>query len=152
MSNTTQKKQIQKPRIGVYGLTGCAGDQLLIIHTEDEILNLFGAADIRSFVMASSQPIEEELDVALIEGSVSTQEQAEHVKEIEAIDLLLPVVRRTGPHCFLPDLRPVGKATLPPWDVGVCVHRGVDWHAILTAQAQPLGEVEGVGQVAHADD
>ncbi len=82
MSNTIQKKQIQKPRIGIYGLTGCAGDQLLIIHTEDEILNLFGAADIRSFVMASSSPIEEELDVALIEGSVSTQEQADHVKEI----------------------------------------------------------------------
>ena len=63
-----------KPKIGIYGFTGCAGDQLLIIHTEDEILNLFGAVDIQSFVMASSNPIEGDLDVAFIEGSVSTQE------------------------------------------------------------------------------
>ncbi|MHA2143786.1 MAG: hypothetical protein ACXADD_20105 [Candidatus Thorarchaeota archaeon] len=48
------EKTIVKPRVGVYGYTGCAGDQLLIIHTEDQILNLFEAADIKSFVMASS--------------------------------------------------------------------------------------------------
>ncbi|TET07888.1 MAG: NADH:ubiquinone oxidoreductase, partial [Candidatus Thorarchaeota archaeon] len=33
----------EKPKVGIYGFTGCAGDKLLIIHTEDEILNLFGA-------------------------------------------------------------------------------------------------------------
>jgi sulfhydrogenase subunit delta len=82
MSTTGTEKVIQKPRIGVYGFTGCAGDQLVIIHTEDELLNLFGAVDLRSFVMASSNPPEGDLDVALIEGSISTQEEAEHIKEI----------------------------------------------------------------------
>ena len=71
-----------KPKIGIYGFTGCAGDQLLIIHTEDEILNLFGAANIQSFVMASSNPIEDELDVAFVAGSVSTMEEIEHLHEI----------------------------------------------------------------------
>ena len=73
---------LEKLRIGIYGLTGCAGDQLLIIHTEDEILNLFGAANIQSFVMASSNPIEDEMDVAFVEGSVSTKEEEEHLHEI----------------------------------------------------------------------
>ncbi len=77
-----QKTEIKKPRIGVYGFTGCAGDQLLIIHTEDEIVNLFNAADIKSFVMASSNPEEGPLDVAFIEGSVSTEENLHHLKEI----------------------------------------------------------------------
>jgi len=82
MASKTETKTSSKPRVGVYGFTGCAGDQLVLIHTEDEILNLFNAADIRSFVMASSKPIEEELDVAIVEGSISTQEQKEHILEI----------------------------------------------------------------------
>lgn len=76
------KKVVPKPKIGIYGFTGCAGDQLIIIHTEDEILNLFGSVDIQSFVMASSNPIEGELDVAFVEGSVSTEEEKEHIHEI----------------------------------------------------------------------
>ncbi len=75
-------EQVQKPRVGVYGLTGCAGDQLVLVHSEDYLLDLFNAADIRSFVMASSNPVEGELDVALVEGSVSTEEEREHLKDI----------------------------------------------------------------------
>jgi len=71
-----------KPRVGVYGFTGCAGDQLLLIHTEDELLNLFRAVNIHSFVMASSKPIEEALDVAFVEGSISTEEEKEHLLDI----------------------------------------------------------------------
>jgi len=82
MTTTQEKKVAPKPKIGVYGFTGCAGDQLLIIHTEDEILNLFGSTDIQSFVMASSNPTEGELDVAFVEGSVSTSEEEEHILDI----------------------------------------------------------------------
>lgn len=79
----SQKNSIQvKPRVGVYGFTGCAGDQLVLIHTEDELLNLFGAVNMQSFVMASSNPIEGELDVAFVEGSISTEEEKEHLLDI----------------------------------------------------------------------
>ncbi len=71
-----------RPKVGIYGFTGCAGDQLLIIHTEDQLLNLFNSVEFSSFTMASSNPIEGELDVAFIEGSVSTEEQKEHILEI----------------------------------------------------------------------
>jgi sulfhydrogenase subunit delta len=71
-----------KPKVGIYGFTGCAGDQLLIIHTENEILNLFNSVELRSFVMASSNPIEEELDIAFIEGSISTEEDRDHILKI----------------------------------------------------------------------
>ncbi|MGQ4911271.1 MAG: NADH:ubiquinone oxidoreductase [Candidatus Thorarchaeota archaeon] len=79
MAGTQQRP---KPKVGIYGFTGCAGDQLLLIHTEEEILNLFESLDIQSFVMASSNPIEGELDVAFVEGSVSTEEEREHLLEI----------------------------------------------------------------------
>ncbi len=90
MTNT--KSIPQKPRVGIYGFTGCAGDQLILIHTEDELLNLFNAADIRSFVMASSKPIEEELDVALIEGSISTEAEREHLLEIRKRSKILVAI------------------------------------------------------------
>ncbi|HIJ16772.1 MAG TPA: hypothetical protein HA364_03210 [Thermoplasmata archaeon] len=70
------------PKIGVYGFTGCAGDQLMILNCEDQIVDLFGATEIRSFVMAKSDNHEGELDVALVEGSISTEEQLKHLKEI----------------------------------------------------------------------
>jgi sulfhydrogenase subunit delta len=73
---------LTKPKVGIYGFTGCAGDQLLIIHTEDEILNLYNSVDLRSFVMASSNPIEEELDIAFIEGSISTEKERDHILKI----------------------------------------------------------------------
>ena len=82
MTIANKHKEVAKPKIGVYGFTGCAGDQLIIIHTEDEILNLFGSTDIQSFVMASSNPIEGELDVAFVEGSISTEEEKEHIQDI----------------------------------------------------------------------
>ena len=72
----------ERPKVGIYGFTGCAGDQLLILHTEDELLNLYNAVDFRSFTMASSNPIEGELDIAFIEGSISTEEDREHIIKI----------------------------------------------------------------------
>jgi len=72
----------EKLKIGVYGFTGCAGDQLLIIHSEDQLLDFFNVAEIRSFLMAKSDNIDDELDVAFVEGSISTKEQVEKIKEI----------------------------------------------------------------------
>ena len=43
-----------KPKVGIFGLTGCAGDQLVILNCEDELLDLVELIDIRSFLMASS--------------------------------------------------------------------------------------------------
>ena len=71
-----------KPKIGIYELTGCAGDALLIVDCEMELLDIFNAADIQSFAMAKSDNIDGELDVALVEGSVSTEKEIEELKDI----------------------------------------------------------------------
>ena len=72
----------KKKRVGLYGFTGCNGDQLTIIHSEDRLLDFFGSAEIKSFSLAKSDNENTELDIAFVEGSVSNQEQAEQVKEI----------------------------------------------------------------------
>ena len=68
---------MSKPTVGIFGLTGCAGDQLLILDCEDELLGLVELLDIRDFVMASSARDElSMLDVALVEGAVVTSRGA----------------------------------------------------------------------------
>lgn len=72
----------KKKNVGIYGLTGCNGDQLTIIHSEDKLLPLFDAVCIKSFSLAKSDNDDTGLDIALVEGSVSNQEQAAHVMNI----------------------------------------------------------------------
>jgi len=72
-----------KPKVGFYSFSGCEGDLLTIIHCEDELLDIFAAVDIRSFRMASSEKHDDEpLDVAFVEGSITTKQQVEKVKGI----------------------------------------------------------------------
>jgi coenzyme F420-reducing hydrogenase gamma subunit len=71
-----------KPRVGIYGLTSCAGDQLVLLNCEEELLDIVAAVDLRSFVMAQSDPEETELDVAFVEGSVAQQRDLAALKDI----------------------------------------------------------------------
>jgi coenzyme F420-reducing hydrogenase gamma subunit len=74
---------MSKPTVGVFGLTGCAGDQLVILNCEDQLLDLVGALDIRDFLMASSDNDSRcELDVALVEGAVLSTRDEEALKRI----------------------------------------------------------------------
>ncbi|MBN2380364.1 hypothetical protein JXM67_11250 [candidate division WOR-3 bacterium] len=74
---------VKKPKVGFYSFSGCEGDLLTIIHCEDELLDIFGAVDVRSFRMASSERHDDEsLDVAFVEGSITTKQQSEKIKKI----------------------------------------------------------------------
>jgi coenzyme F420-reducing hydrogenase gamma subunit len=82
-----------KPVVGIFGLTGCAGDQLVIINCEDELLDIVNAVDIRDFLMASSDNDTAcALDVALVEGAVMSARDQERLKEIRARAKLLVAI------------------------------------------------------------
>jgi sulfhydrogenase subunit delta len=72
----------EKVKIGIYELTGCAGDALLIVDCEEELVNIFQAADIEAFLMAKSDNRDGQLDVAMVEGSVSTEKEKEELLDI----------------------------------------------------------------------
>lgn len=72
-----------RPTVGIFGLTGCAGDQLAILNCEDELLRLVELLDVRDFLMASSDNDEEaRLDIALVEGAVLSERDEAKVKAI----------------------------------------------------------------------
>lgn len=68
---------MSKPTVGIFGLTGCAGDQLVVLDCEDQLLDLVALLDIRDFLMASSaEDVECSLDIAFVEGAVLTMRDA----------------------------------------------------------------------------
>ena len=74
----------------MFGLSGCAGDQLALLDCEDELLEVFARADVRDFLMASSRSDEEcRLDVALVEGAVLSRRDEEALRRIRARSRLL---------------------------------------------------------------
>ncbi|MHA2358124.1 MAG: NADH-quinone oxidoreductase subunit B family protein [Candidatus Heimdallarchaeaceae archaeon] len=80
----------KKPVVGVFGFSGCAGDQLAILHFEDELVDFFTSADIKFFHMAQSHQEVEKVDIAIVEGSINTTKQLEELKEIrEKADIIV---------------------------------------------------------------
>lgn len=71
-----------KPKIGVYALTSCYGCQLKLA-TVSRILEIADSVDIKSFYMLTSDSsIHEGVDIAFVEGSVSTENDLSELKEI----------------------------------------------------------------------
>ena len=74
---------MSKPTVGIFGLTGCAGDQLVILNCEDQLLNLVSLIDVRDFLMASSENDAAcPLDIALVEGAVLSNKDLERLRAI----------------------------------------------------------------------
>ena len=74
---------MSKPTVGIFGLTGCAGDQLVILNCEDRLLDLVALIDVREFLMASSENDTAcKLDLALVEGAVVSQRDADRLRAI----------------------------------------------------------------------
>jgi coenzyme F420-reducing hydrogenase gamma subunit len=73
---------MSKPRLGVFKFSSCDGCQLSILDAEDELLELLGRVELADFLEASSASAGAPYDVALVEGSISTEEEVERIIRI----------------------------------------------------------------------
>lgn len=79
-----------KPRVGIFGLSGCWGEQIVILNCEDELLDLLGAIEVVDFLGGSSENDESgPLDIALVEGSVGQARDEETLRKVRARSKLL---------------------------------------------------------------
>ena len=76
--------QEAKPRVAVFKMASCDGCQLQLLDAEEALLELAGAIDIVHFAEASSDMRPGPYDVTLVEGSVSTPEQVEQIRDIRS--------------------------------------------------------------------
>lgn len=72
---------LEKPKIGVFGLTGCEGCQLQIANKEETLGDLLSLVDVRNFRLISSDKADD-YDIAFVEGSVTREDEVERLKKI----------------------------------------------------------------------
>ena len=72
------------PRVVVFSLASCFGCQVMITNIESHLLDVLGLIDLRYWQLASSVPMPEDYDVAVIEGAVTTEESEALVRKIRA--------------------------------------------------------------------
>jgi sulfhydrogenase subunit delta len=80
-----------KPKIGIYGFSGCWGEQIVILNCEDQLLDIVGAVDIVDFLGGSSvNDTTSRLLIAFVEGSIAnTREENDLLKVRGRSDLLI---------------------------------------------------------------
>ncbi len=80
-----------KPKIAVFSLTGCEGCSLAILELEDALLDILGAVEIVNFREAMTER-GWDIDIAFVDGAVSTPSDVEEVKHIrECSKILVPI-------------------------------------------------------------
>jgi len=71
-----------KPRIAVHKFSSCDGCQLAFLNAGEALLTLSELTDIAHFVEAGSMGPEAPVDIAFVEGSIATSDDAERIRRI----------------------------------------------------------------------
>lgn len=74
---------MSKPRVAIFDFACCEGCQLQIVNLEEEILDLIGAVDVVEWREAMSEQ-SHEYDIAIIEGSITREEDEKRIKVIRS--------------------------------------------------------------------
>ena len=73
-----------KPRIAIHKFTSCDGCQLAFLNLGEQLLEIFELTDIAHFAEAGAIDLEATVDVAFVEGSISTPHELERIRQIRA--------------------------------------------------------------------
>jgi coenzyme F420-reducing hydrogenase gamma subunit len=82
----------RRPRIGVVKFASCDGCQLTLLDLEDELLAIAQRVDLVEFAEATSRRSAGPFDLLFVEGSISTQEQAEEIARLRAVSQRLVTI------------------------------------------------------------
>jgi len=71
-----------KPRVGIYKFASCDGCQLAFLNAGEDLLTMAGLVDIVHFVEAGIVNVDASVDIAFIEGSISSSEDLARIQRI----------------------------------------------------------------------
>ncbi|HXY44828.1 MAG TPA: hypothetical protein VEH29_11620 [Acidimicrobiales bacterium] len=72
------------PQVAVWKFASCDGCQLTLLDCEDELLAVAGAVDFAHFLEAASTSVAGPYDLSIVEGSVTTADDVERIRQIRA--------------------------------------------------------------------
>lgn len=84
MKHTLPVSPDAKPRLAVHKFSSCDGCQLAFLNLGDGLLELARLVDIVHFAEAGAVDPDAEVDIAFVEGSVSTPDEAERIQRVRA--------------------------------------------------------------------
>ncbi len=80
------------PTLAVWKFASCDGCQLTLLDCEDELLTLAGRVRIAHFLEASREVLPGPYDVSLVEGSITTAEDAERIRRVREMSRTLVTI------------------------------------------------------------
>jgi len=81
-----------KPKLAVFKFASCDGCQVSVLNLEEELLALAERVDIAFFLEATSRIDPGPYDVALVEGSITTEEDVERIHRVRAASRTLVTI------------------------------------------------------------
>ena len=81
-----------KPKLAVWKFASCDGCQLSLLDCEDELLSLAGAIDVAYFLEARRATVRGPYDLSLVEGSITTPEDAERIRRVRRVSKRLVTI------------------------------------------------------------
>ena len=82
-------KRRRKPKLAVWKFASCDGCQLSLLDCEDELLAVADEIQIAYFMEASRARIKGPYDLSLVEGSITTPDDAERIRHVRRISKTL---------------------------------------------------------------
>ncbi|MEK7360141.1 MAG: oxidoreductase, partial [Planctomycetota bacterium] len=79
----------RKPKLAVWKFASCDGCQLSLLDCEDELLAVTDKVAIAYFPEASRASVKGPYQISLVEGSVTTQHDAERIRNIRKVSKML---------------------------------------------------------------
>lgn len=94
-----------KKKLAVFKFASCDGCQLSVLDCEDELLLLADTVDIAYFMEATRAAVDGPYDLSLIEGSITTAQDAERIRKIRAQSKALVTIGACATHGGVQALR-----------------------------------------------
>ena len=127
------EQQVQKARIGTCWLDGCSGCHMSLLDMDEAIVDVLAKADIVFGPLVDAQEWPEDVDVAVIEGAVSSQDD---------LDLLTEARERSSIVVALGDCAVTGN--VPTMRNGIPTRNLLERIYVDAVDAQPQIPTDGV--------
>ena len=82
MASAKSPGRRKRPKLAVWKFASCDGCQLSLLDCEDELLTLAGEVVVAHFLEASSAAVKGPYDLSLVEGSITTPQDAERIQKV----------------------------------------------------------------------
>lgn len=109
-----------KPRIAVHKFSSCDGCQLALLNSGDDLLTLAAQVEILHFAEAGPVDPEADVDVALVEGSITTAHDIERITSIRAHSRFVMTIGACATSGGLQALR--NYANVKQWTSAIYAH------------------------------